>query len=89
MREDRHREIRCCVQMGWSLAVAREPLEMEGQSLLVRAGPWGYLAGRRSPVQSVSFISSASAQESGAVMGRSAEVGLWWGRHPGVERNGG
>ena len=52
------------------------------------------LAGREekaagSPVQAVSFISSASAQENGGVMGHSAEVGLWWGWHPGVERNGG
>ena len=51
------------------------------------------LAGREekaagSPVQAVSFISSASAQESGGVMGHSAEVGLWWGWHPGMEGNG-
>ena len=38
-----------------------------------------------SPVQAVSFISSASAQESGGVMGHSAEVGLWWGWPPGME----
>lgn len=29
------------------------------------------------PAQAVSFISSASAQEGGGVVGRSAEVGLW------------
>lgn len=40
------------------------------------------------PAQAVSFISSASAQEGGGI-GRSVEVGLWRGRHPGVERNGG
>lgn len=42
-----------------------------------------------SPALAVSFISSASAQESGGVVGCSVEVGLWWVRHPGMERNWG